>query len=685
MVFQRAMLPEDPPVLFESFVFGSLPTCELQTTANATFVGIPNNTAVEGFGQADVGPCEWGSPWTSSGGVVRMSRITFITASNGLYATRFISPLTNAGLLSFSARMLDLCRVIDQTEPLDDNVGYCRALGKIITMSLCASDDFCITFGVATDRNAFLYRLGYFNDPLNFAGFIPRPMVTSYPLGLYFQVDVDEQLKVTFSYGPSLSELTVLATDFYLPSAPSLSQFTILRFVMVTPNNEPGVALDDILVTVSPPSEAPLFCDGGEYLAEGACRHCPANTSSPLGSTSMTACVCMTGQYLASCVGDTACEDSIGREDFEFLRFTDFSNLRLQYNATVSQGNSVRLTPSQPNSLGQLFYRNPLDLQVIYNGDVQEASFTSHFVFLINGNGGGLDEDGPGADGLAFVMTPALPGTGNGGEMRMGYQGITPSVVVEIDTFQNDEDSDLSGNHVGINVNGNLRSLTQKNISPLFNNGTSWHCWVDYDATNQVLEVRVSQQALKPVNPDVSLFDSVARILGTNRMYIGLTASTSMVYSSHYILSWDFDTTYQDSCTCEKSTSFFPWCALLSHTPCCPQLACPQNMYKDTYGNQMCEYCPLASFTSSVGASSLDDCLCFPGYEWLNSTCAACPADFYSPDADSLCVPCPANATTAGEIAMTSCRCNSGFFMTDLGECVGEDRSLFFIFFLYEH
>ena len=142
------------------------------------------------------------------------------------------------------------------------------------------------------------------------------------------------------------------------------------------------------------------------------------------------------------------------------------------------------------------------------------------------------DVDGPGADGLAFVMAAALPDVAQTpGGSGLGYQGITPSVVVEIDTFKNVAVQDISGNHVGINLNGNLQSVVQKNVVPLFNNGSAWHCWVDYDAANVVLEVRLSMNSLKPATPTISYYDSVVRILGTYRMYIGLTAATGQAYS----------------------------------------------------------------------------------------------------------------------------------------------------------
>jgi len=59
----------------------------------------------------------------------------------------------------------------------------------------------------------------------------------------------------------------------------------------------------------------------------------------------------------------------------------------------------------------------------------------------------------PGADGMAFVMQPnstAAGGSGGG----LGYQGITPSFVVEYDTYWNSDVSDPYNDHVGLMKNG---------------------------------------------------------------------------------------------------------------------------------------------------------------------------------------------------------------------------------------
>lgn len=164
MVFNGPVHAEDPVILYNSYLQGSLPTCSESITVSESFEGFPNGTSLEGLG-SDIGPCSWGSTWSTNKGVIFQDKLTFNDPSAGLHATRFLSLSTNTASLAFTGSMLDLCRVTDPNEPLDDTVGYCRAGGKIISMSLCANDGYCITVGVATDRRQFLYRLGYFSDP----------------------------------------------------------------------------------------------------------------------------------------------------------------------------------------------------------------------------------------------------------------------------------------------------------------------------------------------------------------------------------------------------------------------------------------------------------------------------------------------------------------------------------------
>lgn len=61
--------------------------------------------------------------------------------------------------------------------------------------------------------------------------------------------------------------------------------------------------------------------------------------------------------------------------------------------------------------------------------------------------------DANGADGIVFVMQPISTSVGSTGG-GMGFEGISPSVGVTIDTWQNQEVNDPSYDHIAIQLNG---------------------------------------------------------------------------------------------------------------------------------------------------------------------------------------------------------------------------------------
>lgn len=64
------------------------------------------------------------------------------------------------------------------------------------------------------------------------------------------------------------------------------------------------------------------------------------------------------------------------------------------------------------------------------------------------------DNDG-GADGLSFVLQPISSGVASDGS-GVGYNGITPSIGVVMDDFQNPDDGDISNDHMSLFKNGNV-------------------------------------------------------------------------------------------------------------------------------------------------------------------------------------------------------------------------------------
>lgn len=122
----------------------------------------------------------------------------------------------------------------------------------------------------------------------------------------------------------------------------------------------------------------------------------------------------------------------------------------LNGNASQESCNCYTLTIEANNQSGSIWNKNKIDLR---------ESFDFKFnVFL------GC-KDSEGADGIAFVLQPigtSIGAVGGG----MGYDGVTPSVGVLIDTWQNTEDNDPPFDHIAIHRNGIIDHGPLYDITP---------------------------------------------------------------------------------------------------------------------------------------------------------------------------------------------------------------------------
>ena len=112
----------------------------------------------------------------------------------------------------------------------------------------------------------------------------------------------------------------------------------------------------------------------------------------------------------------------------------------------IDQGNNCfTITQDILNQSGGVWYDNAID-------------FDEDFTISYQNNFGSKDTDG--ADGMALVFkSTATPELGNAGG-GLGYQGISPSLVVEFDTYQNNIPAegllaDPFFDHIAILANGN--------------------------------------------------------------------------------------------------------------------------------------------------------------------------------------------------------------------------------------
>lgn len=221
------------------------------------------------------------------------------------------------------------------------------------------------------------------------------------------------------------------------------------------------------------------------------------------------------------------------------IRYEDFSSTSgLQLNgATVTQ-DGMLLASKQTYRRGSFFTTAQFDV----------SEFSAVFQFRISSPGGANDGIEAGADGLTFTLqrigATALGDSGIG----LGYQGINSSVAVEFDTFLNNQDPD--SNHIGINSNGSITSLSTVGVADAFDpnsNNTSqittWTVWVDYNGSQ--LEVRASNAAVRPSSPTLAYSINIPTTIGGASAYVGFTAATGAAFGDHEILNFAFSDTFE--------------------------------------------------------------------------------------------------------------------------------------------
>jgi hypothetical protein len=198
--------------------------------------------------------------------------------------------------------------------------------------------------------------------------------------------------------------------------------------------------------------------------------------------------------------------------------FTSGNVGAFKFNGSATQsGSAIVLTPAQSNKCGSAWWTDKVTL-------TNQRSFSAYFSFTISSIGNG------GADGIVFALQTQTngPDASGGG---MGYKGITPSVGIEFDTYQNSDINDINGNHVGIDVNGSISSVSQVDAGlNLKNSGVTHYAWVDYNGPSADLEVRLSDSTTRPNNALLSSTINLASYFGQD-VYVGFSAGDS---SGHY-------------------------------------------------------------------------------------------------------------------------------------------------------
>ncbi|TMW83127.1 hypothetical protein EJD97_002854 [Solanum chilense] len=236
-------------------------------------------------------------------------------------------------------------------------------------------------------------------------------------------------------------------------------------------------------------------------------------------------------------------------DGFIYTRFNEpNNNITLSGVAEISQNGFIQLTNETSRLMGHAFYSSPFQFKNSTNGTA--FSFSTSFALAIVPEYPKL-----GGHGLAFTISQsndfstALPSQYLGLLNATDVGNFSNYIfAVEFDTVQDFEFGDINDNHVGININS-LRSNMSAKASyfddDLVKQDLNLKCgkvilaWVDYDSVTNLVNVTLSRFAKKPKLPLFSYHIDLSPFLKEN-MYVGFSASTGLLASSHYVFGWSF-------------------------------------------------------------------------------------------------------------------------------------------------
>lgn len=223
--------------------------------------------------------------------------------------------------------------------------------------------------------------------------------------------------------------------------------------------------------------------------------------------------------FFVLCLPMTVC----GQKSFSTGTFQNLESYKLMGSAKIVN-DDLQLTDSEEWVSAACWYHKKALVQY---------GFETEFQFKIDKHGGW---QGKGADGIAFVISNDPKGfnIGDLGE-GIGYQGLSNCLVIEFDTFDNQEGGD---NHISIHNNGQSKVSRFNNHSLAINHkipelqNTVRKAKITYDFQY----IRVYIDGILYLKKEVHLEKKVK--LSQGKAYIGFTASTAGAYSRHRILNW---------------------------------------------------------------------------------------------------------------------------------------------------
>jgi len=218
---------------------------------------------------------------------------------------------------------------------------------------------------------------------------------------------------------------------------------------------------------------------------------------------------------------------------FSYPDFSSTAGLTINPVATVVSGDILRLTNAptpQVAEAGSAWDNS----QIVLTDD-----FSSQFQLSMHST-----TTAKPADGICFVIQNDARGvkaTSTGGSL--GFSGITHSLAVAFDIYNDGAKDDNNANHVSIDLDGHISdgtadSLIDVTVPSFTMYGTPFNVWVNYSASGQLLTVYMSRSATQPASPIISYSIDLATSIGGPTAYMGFTSSTGGSNADQDINSW---------------------------------------------------------------------------------------------------------------------------------------------------
>lgn len=173
---------------------------------------------------------------------------------------------------------------------------------------------------------------------------------------------------------------------------------------------------------------------------------------------------------------------------------------------------------------GSVWYDDAIDLDLDFN-----IQFYMYY-----------GSDDAGADGMMFVLHQQGPNALGISGSGMGFEGFAPSLGIEFDTYQNNEEGDLFEDHMAIHRNGNVNHFSGDNLSgpvtinPLGLNvedGQEHVITVTWDSSDQTLEIYFDCELRLSLTNDIinTIFG------GDSEVTWGFTGATGGLTNDQYV------------------------------------------------------------------------------------------------------------------------------------------------------